>query len=1114
MLLTTPMPSSCFPLPRWCAAGLSLLAMLLSAGSAVAQVHPRLLFGPEDIPALREKITREPFKTMYEVLLADVETGQYRSYAGPTPEFPDRPADPYGEGINGWRCGFLYVLTGDDAWAARARFYVERRINDTTNYRWANSSQKGLNLYFTGKNVALTYDLCYGAPSWDAEFTALVNAKMLAQADVIATSGGSEQNTNSASNWQGLRGSSAALLYLALDLPYDSARYTSMYNKVQSYLRDNYANSATSRGWNIEGIGYLGYPMATVAPLMVAAKRANPAQDLALATPATEWMLWSQYAATVRFRRDDRILLLHPDFGDDNATADDANGMYGFAFHFCPPTLHPGLRHWYERLLVPEGNWDYTRGGTIFSILYFPDTVEPADPITSPTWLQGFDDSGGNGYFTYRNQYETADDMVAQMYVKLRGNRGHSGPDALSFRILGLNSTFAVGGGRYGVKTNNQDVFWRSQNTLYPVDPDATLSTNGNSGSVVGSPVVFSDGGGHMVSSIAKNNVGTTSQKRWFVADHDRATTGVEAVYVIGDTSLDGFFWQLNTLAENTIEVVDGHTFLIHGQDGATMRGQVVYPTEPVLFTTGTRVRGSKFAYGNFGDDNDFIHFRGAGDFVVVLTAAKSGQTHPDARLVRGRVINAEIEVGPKRYVLTSDSVLYETDGPALPTPPAAPAGFVARGHASFREAVLTWQPVPEAEGYLIHRSDDAGATWQVVGKLPSGSLGNFQDLNLAAGATFQYRVQAINGGGDSPMSAPSTAQISDGTANQIVAEESFEGLPPGPLSGLGSGFGWAGPWSPGGATVVDVSTNPLVANGLQGGDRAVRYAWGNECGRRSFAAAPNMTTGVWMSYLMRYDSGTYGADESAWIFSTSQNWDWGFVGIKANSSHAWRASAFYNQGTNGGGAIVPGQTYHVVAHLTRNRLRLWINPSAETDTPAIDHVNADTRAWSNFPGIGLSSRSDSDVFLIDRITVGQTFAAALAGAPAEPGLTAWLDTALAALPPEDREPHADPDGDGLPNALAYALGVTGTGPAPAHRPIFETTGAGELGLRFWRRKSLPGLTLAVEASTGLGDPTWTVPTASWHVLADEADRQQVEVRVLPPESATAWFLRLRLDGL
>jgi hypothetical protein len=155
----------------------------------------------------------------------------------------------------------------------------------------------------------------------------------------------------------------------------------------------------------------------------------------------------------------------------------------GFAFAFCPPELHPGMKFWYDRTVGLRGDrtFDNARFGTIASILYYPGAAVPEkDPMTMPGWRALFLDPAGNGFFTWRNRYRDTGDLVAQVYVKRRGNRGHSGPDALSFRILGLDTLWAVGGGRYGPKWNGQDAYLRSMNTLYPADPDSRLEISRN----------------------------------------------------------------------------------------------------------------------------------------------------------------------------------------------------------------------------------------------------------------------------------------------------------------------------------------------------------------------------------------------------------------------------------------------------------------------------------------------------------------------------------------------------------------------------------------------------------------------------------------------------------
>jgi hypothetical protein len=244
--------------------------------------------------------------------------------------------------------------------------------------------------------------------------------------------------------------------------------------------------------------------------------------------------------------------------------------------------------------------------------------------------------------------------------VKLRGNRGHNGPDALSFRIAGLDTLWAVGGGRYGKKVGGMDAYLRNMNTLYPGDPDGPISTSEQSGRLVGNPVARPDGGGYAVARIAQNNVGVKNHQRWFIADHSPAS-GAEASYVVCDTSDDGRFWQFCTLETNKITTKD-NTFTITNASGDMLRGTVLYPAGPVKFTTGVRDRGSDVGEVK---RNNFVHFSSEdGTYLVVMTLVKKGRTPPVVALqgTVGKAPAAKIAIGRSLLTITGDQI-----GDALP---------------------------------------------------------------------------------------------------------------------------------------------------------------------------------------------------------------------------------------------------------------------------------------------------------------------------------------------------------------------------------------------------------------------------------------------------------------
>jgi hypothetical protein len=586
--------------------------LLASAAPLRAQEHPRLLYGKAEIPALRARVKVEPYRSMFEHLKRNAETGHWGT--GPV-------EGAYDEIISAHRCAFLYVLTGDDAWARKARGWAEKRLADRG--VWGNAKQKGLTLYIHGVFLATAYDACYGAPSWDAAFSQRVSSTLKQQAELIFKSGGTEQNTNAASNWQGLRWSSAGLCMLAGDDGFAEADLDACHQRTARYLLENLGRGGS--GWNCEGLGYTYYPMGNgVCPFAVALQRRDPGKDLRKSTPAAAHALWTVYAASVKTSSG----LWRPDFADDNpGTA--AEGTMGFAFWMCPPELRPGLKWWYERTVGARGDqtYDHARFGTVASILFHPgDEVKEADPMTIPAWRALFADTEGNGMFTFRNRYEGADDVVVQIFAKRLGNRGHSGPDSLSYRICGFDGLWGTGGGRYGPKTNGQDVYWRSQNTVYPGDPDGKLAINAERGRVL-SHRVKEDGSGWVVTAAARNNVGTSGHTRRVYVDYSGAS-GAPAALLIVDSSSDGRVWQHCALETHAIRI-SGNAFTVSGPDGRTLKGTVLHPPGAEL-KAGRRPRGSKA--GEWGE-NAWVTAGGAGDgaFVVTLTLQKAGTAAPKA---------------------------------------------------------------------------------------------------------------------------------------------------------------------------------------------------------------------------------------------------------------------------------------------------------------------------------------------------------------------------------------------------------------------------------------------------------------------------------------------------
>lgn len=642
-----------------CLIFLFFLAVILPINTVEAAIHPRLFFDNTDLPALRSRVNNPVgtemlnlLKTQYEtecVTLDTTTTGNKSRLAA--------------------IAGFLYLMTENEDYAIKSYEYTYKTIIDN-NETWAASALKGLTSYWSAYCVSFAYDWCYNSPNWTADNKLFVSNKLKTMADMITTNGGTEQNTNAASNWQGIRGASAILAYLVCDDEYNPINYSTMQSKLNKYVIQNFGDSLQSSGWNIEGLGYEYYPVGNfIGPAGIAMERINKEDGLKKYASFVN-SYWTIYATLST-----GIDLLgfggfRPDFGDDNPHVT-GEGVFGQSFYYLPPAMQPAAKFWYDKA-VGTGRatqkYDGYRLGLIWSYMYYPFDVVAENPANADSWKTLMQDNvGGNGYYTYRNQFKDGSDEIAQLYVKQRGDKGHAGPDALSFRILGTNSAWAIGGGRYGkiVAHMNQEVYWHLMNTVYPTEPLVTkigsagctnCKTNSNSGTIVGVPYQSEDGSGHVISEMATNNVWTVGHKRWFVADYDSLNTGCRAFYLIADSTVNGKYWQMVTAVENTIST-DANTFTITSPNGSSMKG-TVFMAGTTTIKTGTSVRGSTFGLAT---ESKFITIQGTTNkFLVTLSVVENAEIHPVPTLTAVSTIsNSKITVASKSFTFKKADILY-----------------------------------------------------------------------------------------------------------------------------------------------------------------------------------------------------------------------------------------------------------------------------------------------------------------------------------------------------------------------------------------------------------------------------------------------------------------------
>jgi hypothetical protein len=627
--------------------------------------HPRLFFTAQDIPELRYRATQAPFDEMVQRLIESLEhDGDYQ---------PFDPNHTHHRSMRAKISAFLYVLTGDEAYALSAREDVEWVIAGTgtgTHFGWADPSEMGLRSYSMATRVALAYDWCALSPHWDDAFLFHVSKSLLDIAKVVINNGGTQQNPNPSSNWQGARGSSGGLALLATDSRYDPSLLDAAYQRVRRYINESVGDHPLTRGWAAEGIGYTYYPYGLfVGPFGEAMARitGRDLRDETAISAAYRSLMTAPTAAVNVYDYGG----IKPDWSNDNMHMR-GEGIYGQAFYYLDPALLPAARWIYDRIQGPlardRARWDDTRGGTIWTFLHYPVDVPAQSPLEFHAWHSANSDQHGIGITTFRNQYEDETDILSQFKARHFTAGGHDGPDGLGFRIIGNDTAWVVGGGRDdpGKRT--------SQATLYTVEPgaQAASSTNLGTGTLVGAPLVKVDGGGHVIARMDNNNMNVANHKRWYMTDFDSAATGAQAAFLVADTSVNATYWQLPTSPFNTI-TTSGNTFTITSPNGDTLRGTVLHPAGATL-AHGTRPRGSGFSLlhgGSLADrdpilnpevnENKFVTVHGGGgDFLVAFTIQPAGEPHPAVSKTSGTVDDAVVQIGNRSYTITTDNILYD----------------------------------------------------------------------------------------------------------------------------------------------------------------------------------------------------------------------------------------------------------------------------------------------------------------------------------------------------------------------------------------------------------------------------------------------------------------------
>lgn len=93
--------------------------------------------------------------------------------------------------------------------------------------------------------------------------------------------------------------------------------------------------------------------------------------------------------------------------------------------------------------------------------------------------------------------------------------------------------------------------------------------------------------------------------------------------------------------------------------------------------------------------------------------------------------------------------VILKPTNPQTEPPAGGPSGFTA-AFAAGTSVSLKWSPASDAASYLIYRSSSVNNVFKAVA---SSAAAEYEDTAIVQGITYQYKVSAVNAGGESPYS-------------------------------------------------------------------------------------------------------------------------------------------------------------------------------------------------------------------------------------------------------------------------------------------------------------------------------------------------------------------------
>ena len=580
-------------------------------------VHPRGIIGKEHLATIYQRINKKPFSCM----LANIEHEEKTLEAK-----QNTSANTNRLSHLALMQSYLSILLQSNHYAEKAYQNALLVLNDTLVVQ--NMFSFGLSRADALKNISICYDLCFHA--WNESQRKIVLDGLLKLMKSVAATMGFYGNYAIESNWMGVRYGSLMLSSLVWD-DYDVIHGAEPRNRAIAFLwesinrlKEQITANHFAGGWNTESLGYYVYNWSFVSPALISLQyNHNYTPSLHLKNYAPDALsslhAYSSSVVAIPHKYGKGI---KPDFADDNPMG--SLSVFATAFPLFPAYQIAALKWMHDYLYDSSkpGNAEHL----FYSIAYYPEDIAAVNP-EELGWLNFVDDE--QGVVIFRNRFADENDIVAAFTSTQKRINGHQGPDNLSFRIIGLGSMWAIGGGRTGTV--------EGQTNLFP-DKDLSLIRQQGQTGTMHEYKFFRDGSGFIHASGSCLDV--ENHHRVFLVDYS-PKTGAKAVFFIADKSDNGKIWRMNTPEFNKVEILsDG--FLLTAPNGASMKAVALHTDHPIIRTGKNRYGGNTIElnpgicyHDSCYEYSNYIDIRCDKNSLIVLSLQEKGVAHPKVSYIK-----------------------------------------------------------------------------------------------------------------------------------------------------------------------------------------------------------------------------------------------------------------------------------------------------------------------------------------------------------------------------------------------------------------------------------------------------------------------------------------------